>query len=120
MPSVLADSYNGMHQLVTHLVKDHGYRKLAFIHGPAGQMEADERFHAFQDVLLMHGLTTNPEWVVRGDYSQESGRAAMEALLAHGRPQFEAVVAANDNMAVGALQVVDTITRAIWLPIIIK
>ena len=105
MPSVLADSYNGMHQLVTHLVKDHGYRKLAFIHGPAGQMEADERFHAFQDVLLMHGLTINPEWVARGDFSQESGRAAMEALLAHGRPQFEAVVAANDNMAVGALQV---------------
>ncbi len=105
MPAVQADSYNGMHQLVLHLVKDHGYRRLAFIHGPAGQLESNERFRAFQDVLAAHNLAVNEDWLARGDYSLESGRTAMEALLAGGKPPFEAVVAANDNMAVGALQV---------------
>jgi len=101
---VLPDSISGMREAVEHLITVHGYRRIAFIQGPAGQLEAEERYRAYTEVLLRHGLSLDPALVVRGDYRRVTGQAAMEELLARGAP-LEAVVSANDDMAFGAFDV---------------
>jgi len=105
-PCVLNDSYQGITEIVNHLLDVHGYRRIAFIRGPVGHQEADERYRAFHDAMLAHGCSEEQSTgcVSVGDYTLESGREAMESLLARSI-KFEAVVSANDSMALGALEV---------------
>lgn len=101
---VLTDSYSGMYAAIEHLVEKHGYRQIAFICGPVGQREAEDRFRAYREVLEAHAIPFDERYIANGDYRAPSGREAMETLLARGLT-FEAVAAANDDMAMGAMEV---------------
>jgi LacI family transcriptional regulator len=101
---VTADNRGGAVALVTHLVADHGNRRLFYVDGPATAPDAKERRLALGDVLRSH-----PEAQLVGSYdglfSVQSGEDAAAAVLASmrtGRP--DAVVCANDQMAIGVLQ----------------
>ncbi|MDX9955549.1 MAG: substrate-binding domain-containing protein, partial [Anaerolineae bacterium] len=101
---VLPDSISGMQEAVEHLVTVHGCRHIAFIQGPAGQVEAEDRYRAYTEVLERHGLPLDSALVAAGDYRRVTGEAAMEEILARGVTP-DAVVAANDDMAFGAFDV---------------
>ncbi len=101
---VMTDSYSGMRDVITHLVAQHTCRRLAFIRGPRGQHEAEERFRAYRDVLAEHGIPLDERYIARGDYRIETGREAMRVLLER-EVSLDAVVAANDDMAMGAMQI---------------
>jgi DNA-binding LacI/PurR family transcriptional regulator len=103
IPAVLSDSLNGMRQVVEHLVTEHHRRRVAFICGPAGQFEAEQRYQAYVETLQVHGIPLDPQLVVPGDFSIESGRAAVATLLDERHAKFDAIAAANDRMAFGAL-----------------
>ncbi len=108
IPSVMADNYIGMYNAVEHLVEVHGYRRIAFVRGPEGHEEAEERYRAYQDVLAAHGLELNLALVAPGTNQRAAGVEAVDLLcdIRRLRPHidFEAVVAANDNMAFGVLE----------------
>lgn len=104
MVQILPDSGSGMREAVEHLITVHNSRRIAFIQGPEGQTEAEERFQAYVEVLTRHGVTVDPALIAAGDYRRVTGQAAMETLLARGVP-FDAVVSANDDMAIGAFEV---------------
>jgi DNA-binding LacI/PurR family transcriptional regulator/signal transduction histidine kinase len=94
----------GMRALVSHLIEEHGYKRIAFIRGIEGQVDAEQRYQAYKDELKAHGLRFDEDLVVDGDYTPESGRAAIHTLLGERKLRFQAVVAANDRMAFGALE----------------
>lgn len=101
-PSISVDNYSGAHAMVAHLVA-RGYRRIAFLAGPSGNFEAQERLRGYRAALaeLAPGAT---EQVYEGDFSEQSGQAVGEVLLeldAALRP--DALFAANDMMAIGAL-----------------
>ena len=106
IPSVVSDSYQGIKELVEHLLEKHHRKRIAFIRGPVGHQEADERFRAYTDALIAHGFSKEETLtrVVTGDYTIGSGQKAMQDLLESKKP-FDAVVGANDSMALGALHV---------------
>src|SRR4051812_40111914 len=108
IPSYLVDNAGGTRSLVRHLVQEHGYRRLAFIAGPPTSEEANERLAAFRDELGILGVELGPNDVVHGDLMPASGHAALDVLLARGESPPEAILAANDAMAMGAL---DALTR---------
>lgn len=103
VPSVLVDNARGMHALVTHLVHVHGFRRVAFIRGPAASGEAESRYFAYRQVLEDHGVALDPALVFEGDFQAESGAAAVGAFLDARGVGFEAIVAASDAMAMGAI-----------------
>jgi LacI family transcriptional regulator len=101
---VTADNRTGAAALVTHLVADHGKRRLFHVDGPPTAPDAKERRRALADVLHAH-----PEAQLVGGYdglfSVQSGEDAAGALLARfGTALPDAVVCANDQMAIGVLQ----------------
>ena len=106
MPCVVGDSYRGIKELVEHLLNVHKREQIGFIRGPVGHQEADERFRAFMDAMQSHGFKEAEVLtrVVDGDYTIGSGKKAMQALLDQD-VSFDAIVGANDSMALGALQV---------------
>jgi DNA-binding LacI/PurR family transcriptional regulator/serine phosphatase RsbU (regulator of sigma subunit) len=104
IPSVLVDNASGMRQAISHLVADHGYRRIAFIRGPGVNEEAEERYRVYREVLAEHGLPFNPDLVTLGNFQVASGAEAIRAILDERRVGFDAIVAASDSMALGACE----------------
>jgi len=99
-PAVRLDNPAGARAVAEHLVAL-GRKRIVHIAGAAGNIEAQERADAFRAALNERdGVSVE---LVQGDFSEESGEAAVEALLQSGQ-KFDAVFAANDMMAIGALQ----------------
>ena len=97
-PSIVVDNHGGAIQAVEHLVAT-GRRRIAHIAGPAGNLEAEARLAGYLDAMAAAGL---PTVVVDGEFTQASGqKAGVELARREARP--DAVFAANDIMAVGAM-----------------
>ena len=105
IPGVSVDNYRGMRAVVSHLIEVHGRTRIAFIRGPEYHQEAEERYRAYLDVLADYGIPFDPGLVVHGNFKESGGAAAAEQLLSGRRDGFDALVAASDNMAIGALHV---------------
>lgn len=104
--SVRVDNATGIREAVGHLVEVHGKQNIGFIRGPAQSDEAEVRYAAYRDALLSHGITPDPRWVAEGDYNRPSGSQAVRAILDQKRVSvhaLDALVCANDYMALGAL-----------------
>ena len=99
---IISDNYQGMSTIVQHLVKDHGYQKVAFLAGPEGNLDAEQRKQAYLDVMREQGLEVPEGYICYGDFSTASG-AIIEELL-QKFPDLEAVACANDEMALGAYE----------------
>jgi DNA-binding LacI/PurR family transcriptional regulator len=104
VPSIIIDNSHGMRELVSHLVDFHACKKIAFVCGPAGNQDSEQRLNIFQEVLLEHGITPDPELIISGDFSRSSGAKAVHYLLDHYGRSFDALIGANDDMALGALK----------------
>lgn len=92
-------------QIATQHLVDLGHRRIAYIHGMADWTEAKERLAGYQDVLLKNGLPLDEDLISQGDWGAESGyQAAQELLALKERPT--AIFAANDIMAMGAMNAI--------------
>ncbi|NGZ74452.1 LacI family DNA-binding transcriptional regulator [Saccharibacillus alkalitolerans] len=101
IPNVASEDRRGGRAAAEHAC-EMGHRRIAIIEGRQGFKSADERRQGFIDGLLARGRAPDPLYFAQGDYSIESGRAAMEGLLAlNDRPT--AVFCCNDDMAIGAM-----------------
>ncbi|MBN2196675.1 MAG: substrate-binding domain-containing protein [Polyangiaceae bacterium] len=116
-PWVDSNASIGLRQVIEHLVFTHGHRRLCFIRGPSGNSHSREREATFREVLALHGLPVREEWILPGDFLEGSGARAIATLLDQRRvalTEIDAVVAANDLMAVGALD--ELTSRGIRVP----
>jgi hypothetical protein len=84
------------------VIEEHHRSRLAFIGGPKNNWESEERYQAFLDSLKEHQIPYYPELTYEGDFLYESGYASVKYLLENNL-EFDAIICANDNMAVGAL-----------------
>ncbi|MCE7918065.1 MAG: GAF domain-containing protein [Chloroflexi bacterium CFX1] len=112
--SVTADNEGGMRAVARHLLETHHYERIAFIRGPAGQVESEARLDAFFAELKAHKVRFDERLLVNGDFSAESGRAAVRTLLDERGMAVRAIVAANDRMAFGVLEALQE--RGILVP----
>ena len=78
-----------------------GYRRIGTITGPKNMIAGMDRLQGYLDALRHKGIDPEPGLMVEGDFSEASGRTAMQRLIS-SRP--DAVFAASDSMAVGALR----------------
>lgn len=106
---LLVDSELGAFTATRHLV-ERGCERIAMIAGPhSGAGSATygrvHRYQGYCRALRQCGRALDPQLVVEGNFRYESGRSAMRRLLAlPSRP--DAVFAANDMMALGAMSVI--------------
>ena len=98
-----ADNRGGARQAVDHLARQ-GRRRIATITGPQDMGVGQDRLDGYRDGLRAAGLAGGDDLVEAGDFTEEGGAAAMGRLLERpGRP-VDAVFAASDLMAAGALR----------------
>jgi LacI family transcriptional regulator len=99
--SVLVDNAAAVEEVVDHLVSI-GRTRIGHISGPASWHEARDRREGWQRAMDRHRLEADLDRCEEGDWSPQSGAVAMSALLDR-IPDLDAVVAANDRMAMGAM-----------------
>lgn len=104
VPHIAVDNRAGMRAAVDHLIEVHGCRRIGYLAGPTDNPEARARLEGYRYALEAHLLPFDQSLVEHGPFMIEGGAAAMQALLERCR-MFDAVVAANDGLAVGARQV---------------
>jgi LacI family transcriptional regulator len=88
----------------THLV-ELGRKAIAHIGGP-NIVHAKRREKGWREALKSKGVKIDPDWFVEGGFMESDGYRATKRLLTV-RPRIDAIFAANDPAAIGAM-------KAIW------
>lgn len=102
IPAVTATNLAGGKSGVDHLLRL-GHRRIGLITGVPGWTATEERLEGYRVALASAGAPIDPDLVVEGDFTSESGYSAARRLALLPDPPT-AIVASNDNMAAGALR----------------
>lgn len=103
IPSVAVNNSAGVREAIQHLLVDVGRKRIAFLRGPAENVESEERYHVFRQAIEEHNVALNSELVVVGDLEAPSGAEAIRTLIDERHVGFDALLASSDLMALGAL-----------------
>ncbi|MGE5375406.1 MAG: substrate-binding domain-containing protein, partial [Bacteroidota bacterium] len=97
----------GIQEAMRHLA-DHGHRQIAFIAGSQIDMGGDsgDRFAAYQSFFQTNNLELNPQLIAYGRHVYDGGYSAMQQII-ETRAPFTAVLASNDESALGAMQALE-------------
>jgi DNA-binding LacI/PurR family transcriptional regulator len=105
-----ADNIGGARSAVRHLL-DSGRKAIATIAGPPDMAPGIDRLLGYRQALGAAGAL-DPGMIAYGDFSTMSGQHALLRLLDH-RPGIDAVFAASDLMAAGALHALRRLGRRV-------
>lgn len=103
--AVLGDNRGGVYKGIDHLIAL-GHRRIGMITGPPGLSSGAERLEGYNEALRKHRIPVDDRWIKRGDFKRESGYALTQEILREGSP-VTALFVANNQMAIGALQVLN-------------
>jgi DNA-binding LacI/PurR family transcriptional regulator len=95
------DNEHGARAAVEHLLSL-GRRRVATITGPLDMSPGLDRLTGYRAALAAASIPNDPDLEEAGDFTQEGGARAMRTILARC-PDIDAVFAASDLMAVGAM-----------------
>lgn len=96
------DYKNVFQKIVEHMIEHHGYRKVNFIAGFPDNSFSDERLAVYKEVLERNGIPYEPERVYYGGFWSDPTLRAMEEMDKKGFENVDAIICANDIMAIVA------------------
>jgi signal transduction histidine kinase/DNA-binding response OmpR family regulator len=106
-PHVVVDTVSGLAAVIEHLVIEHRHTRIGFIRGSRGNPDSTDRERTFRATLGRLGVPVAEELILPGDFLEESGGGAIRMLFDDRQvapSAIDALVAANDQMAVGAMR----------------
>ena len=95
------DNHGGAYAMTRHLLTL-GRRRIAFVRGPKGNADGEARLRGYRAALKDAGVVHDRTLELDGDFQQHSGYHAAKHLLTIS-PRPDALFAANDSMAIGAI-----------------
>jgi DNA-binding LacI/PurR family transcriptional regulator/AraC-like DNA-binding protein len=118
LPYICSDNTTSMRELIIHLIEKHACKNFAFIKGFEENKDSQLRFKVFKEVLAEYNLPLSDNLVFTGMFDEISGKEAAHLILTQNRDQCDAIVAANDYMAMGVIN--ELISRGVSVPDQIK
>ncbi|QZN96798.1 LacI family DNA-binding transcriptional regulator [Symbiopectobacterium purcellii] len=109
---IYSDQHESSRNAVNHLIEQ-GHREIAFITGALDSPTGMERLAGYKAALEQHAIPVDERRIVLGKWALTNGVEAVNTLLDH-QVSFSALVASNDDMAIGALK--QLYTRGIGVP----
>lgn len=101
--NITIDNTSAMEELVRHVIQKHGARRIEYLSGPASNPEAGDRYNAVRRVCRENGIELTPECVHFGEFRSRDGHRVAEEMLKSGRKLPDALICANDAMALTAI-----------------
>ncbi len=99
--TVFIDCYTPVRELTDHLIEDHGLKDIAFLTGKKRHRHSKQRLAAFMESMRSHKLEVPKDRIIEGDFWYLSGEQCVDNLMSSGKILPEAIVCANDPMAIG-------------------
>ena len=100
-------SGSGIKELVSHLVHEHGRKHIAFVSGPEGNTDADERLNHYKEALAENGLEFYPDLVTYGNFSEYCVDIVSD-LIDRNEGKIDAICFANDMMCRGGYKAIES------------
>lgn len=97
------NNYKAMYDVVEHVITKHNVTRINYVTGPDNNPESQLRLQAFYDVMKEHNLPIEEARIYHGMFTAKDGRAAAEQFMTDDRPFPEAIICANDAMAISVL-----------------
>lgn len=105
-PYIMFDHYGPIYRSVEHLIKEHGYKDIAFLTGKEYHPTSKLRLEAFKKCMSDNNLAIGDNRILYGDFWYTGGEVAVDSLLQYGKLP-EAIMCANDYMAIGVGMALD-------------
>jgi len=99
--SVMMDHYEPLVKLTDHLLEVHKYTDIAFLGGKEGHPHSVQRLNGFLDSMKAHGVPVREDRIWHGDFWFDSGYKIADYYNEHRDDMPQAIVCANDYMAIG-------------------
>ena len=102
---VYTDEDLALRPLLRHLLEDHGLKRISFLAGYKGHPDSELRLQVYREEMEAHGLSVDEEKnITYGNMWLNCGPKAYEALFTDPENRPQAIVCANDYMAVGMMR----------------
>lgn len=101
LPCINFENYQASYDLVVHLIRQSGRRRIAFLRGLVSSSDSKLREDAYRQALQDHGLPVEEALIGRGDFRVQTAEQMVQNWLNQGI-EIDAIFAADDNMAMGA------------------
>lgn len=98
--SVCSDDYSSFKIITNHLIRDHGFTKINCITGYPGLNLSELRLQGYKDALLENGIAVEEDRYTYGDFWRVAPVQFAEHMFTCGLDLPQAVVCANDTMAI--------------------
>lgn len=98
-PAVTFNNRIGFEDAIRHLITEHHVTKLGYISGPKTNVDAMERLDTFRRVLTDEHIPIDENLIIYGNFEESSEVWIKDLVKQH--PELEALVFANDRMALG-------------------
>ncbi len=105
IPSVTVENVSTTYQLIDHLIRVHGRRRILFLRGPLHQDDSNKREAAYKAALQSNGISFDENLLLNGEFERDIAYAVLNNFLenSHG-VEFDAVFSGDDDAAIGVLR----------------
>ena len=97
--TITIDNKNTVKELTDHFIKVHGFKKIYYMSGPLTHKDSPDRLAGYKEAMQEAGLEVLPNYIYEGNYWTNRGKKAMDHFLAGSDDFPEAIICANDYMA---------------------
>lgn len=105
IPSVTVENINITQQLVEHLIKEHGKRRILFLRGPLYQEDSIRREAGYRSALQANGIPVDENLILNGDFERDIAYEVVNTFLSsESRLDFDSVFTGDDDAAIGVLK----------------
>lgn len=105
--NISIDNSGAMKAVVRHVIEEHNAKTINFISGPLSNPEARERYEAFLSVMEEYGLAAEESRIFFGEFRGIDGKRAIDKFVSSGDSMPDAVICANDAMALTAVSALE-------------
>lgn len=98
--NVLIDDNTVLDEIMRHMIRDHGCRKINILTGPLDNPVSFQRLDSYKRILTEYGLPIEEDRIYFGDFWKDAAHDAIDKWLSDPKLVPEAIVCSNDYMAI--------------------
>lgn len=105
IPSITVENVEITKELIEHLIRVHGKRRILFLRGPIHQEDSNHRENGYKSALEDNGIPFDERLILNGEFERDVSFDVMNKFLENGsRVDFDAVFTGDDDAAIGVLR----------------
>jgi len=101
---VILDNEGASYNAVRYLYRK-GHKKIGIITGPKNIFTSEMRLKGFLNAIKDLNLIFKKDWIINGEYSIQTTKKKIEALINKSKELPTAILTLNNLMAIGAMEV---------------